>query len=267
MKLAISNIAWDNADLDNLIPLITMQGVSGIEVAPTKIWQDPISTSTDSLAVFRAKLEHHKLYIPSTQAILFNHPELMIFYDIDTRDRTLNYIKEMIRVSAMLGAKAIVFGSPKNRVINKISYTRAIEIAKDFFTEIGNSCKSYGVYFCLEPNAKEYGADFLVTTHETINFLELLNHPNVKLNLDSGNMIMNGENVEESIQLAASFLYHFQISEPNLAPINPLSKYHRSISKALHAIQYSNWLSIEMRPVDIETLNKSIIVVKKYYEL
>ena len=40
MKLAISNIAWEKHDDSDVLNLLKANGVTGIEVAPTKLWQD-----------------------------------------------------------------------------------------------------------------------------------------------------------------------------------------------------------------------------------
>ena len=42
MKIGISNIAWDHSKLLEYLSFLKKLGFSGIEIAPSKIWQDPI---------------------------------------------------------------------------------------------------------------------------------------------------------------------------------------------------------------------------------
>jgi D-psicose/D-tagatose/L-ribulose 3-epimerase len=52
----------------------------------------------------------------AAQALLFGRRDLTLFDDADTRQRTLDYLCIMVRVCARLGARALVFGSPKNAI-------------------------------------------------------------------------------------------------------------------------------------------------------
>jgi D-psicose/D-tagatose/L-ribulose 3-epimerase len=123
----------------------------------------------------------------------------------------------------------------------------AMDIAKEFFYELGEESKKYNIFFCLEPNPKEYGTNFANTTEEAVGVVERVNHPNFRLHLDSGAMMVNRENYKEAIAEGLQYLKHFHISERNLNPISLKEVDHKKISKILKDVGYNKWVSIEMR--------------------
>src|SRR5258708_38016909 len=100
----------------------------------------------------------------------------MIFNSNEKRIKTINYLRKIIHLASILGAKALVFGSPKNRVIGRLTYSESNEIANSFFSKIGDISKKYDIHFCIEANPKIYGTDFLNTTNELFSFVRKLNH-------------------------------------------------------------------------------------------
>lgn len=250
MKIAISNIAWNVQEDEYILKLLKKYAISGVEIAPTKIWKNPTEESYETISKYRKYWEKNGISVSSTQSILFGHPELLIFGNKDKRNATLNYLEKMIRVSAELGAKVIVFGSPKNRNRFNINKVKALDIASEFFFKIATTSKRYNVFFCIEPNPIEYGTNFVNNTDEAVELVKNINHPNFRLHLDSGTMTVNGENVEEAITYGFPYLRHFHISEKILAPIGKGKTDHKKIANILRALNYKHWVSIEMRGME-----------------
>ena len=46
MKLAVSNIAWEPDEDEAVYTLMQKYGVTGVEIAPTKIWDRPNEVRT-----------------------------------------------------------------------------------------------------------------------------------------------------------------------------------------------------------------------------
>lgn len=258
MKVAISNLAWEFNEDGEILPLLEKYKIKGIEIAPTKIWQDPINTNEHLLKAYKKYWEEKGISIVATTSLLFGHPELTIFDDNKTRDKTLEYLSQIIRLSAYLGAKATVFGSPKNRQTNGLPQKEVLKIAQEFFFAIGEVAKRYGIFFGIEPNPKFYGTDFINTTPEAIKLVQKVNHPNFKLHLDTGAMFMNNEDYKKIIYESLPFVCHFHISEPMLRPINQASKRHQTIAKILKSLYFDKWVSLEMS-LKPKTNHKEII--------
>lgn len=269
MKIAISNIAWEKSEDDAVAKLLHKYSVAGIEIAPTKIWDSPTEVLEEKIKDCASYWADQGISIVATQSILFGHPELTIFPDEKTRTKTLNYLKQMIRVSKSLGAKVIVFGSPKNRVVGNLDQKAATEIATKFFYELGEGAKEYDVLFCIEPNAKQYGTDFVTNTDEAVDFVARVNHPNFRLHLDAGVMTLNGEDYQTAISKALPYLCHFHISEPFLDHIGSVDTDHKAIASALRSVQYAGCVSIEMKSAvlssNLDAVDKSLKLVTEVY--
>lgn len=269
MTLAISNIAWPQGDDDRVAPGLSELGITGIEIAPTAIWADPLAAGAAARTKLRSQWEQRGFRIVALQALLYGHPELELFKTAGARASTLDYLQQMIAVARDLGADAMVFGSPKNRARGSIPAAEADAIAIDFFRAIGETASTMGVKFCIEPNPPAYGCDYLTTTAEVVGLLEQIAHPAVGINLDAGAIAINREDPVEAVRIAAPWIGHFHVSEPNLAPITgePL---HQLLGTALHEVGYKGWRSIEMRaPTDdadpLEFLRSSVAVANAAY--
>jgi D-psicose/D-tagatose/L-ribulose 3-epimerase len=178
---------------------------------------------------------------------------MKIFEDTFSRVKTLNHLMDCISLGEKLGARVVVFGSPNNRRIPDNKLSEYSGIAQDFFTELGDFAAKKNTYFCIEPNPKEYGTNFLCETQETIDFLKMIDNKGLKLNFDTGTCILNKENYKKILPDAIQYMGHFHISEPYLAPINQESKIHPDLAEILLCENYKGTVSIEMKsisPVD-----------------
>lgn len=271
MNIAISNIAWNKEEDREIAKILQKYKISGIEIAPTKIWQDPLSANDNQIKEYQKYWLNNGINIIAMQSLLFGHPELTIFDSKKTREKTINYISRIVHLSSSLGSKVMVFGSPKNRLVNGLNYDKALEIACDFFYKIAEICRGHQIFFCIEPNPKEYGADFILNTNEAIKLVKTVNHPYFRLHLDTSTMTINRELYEDSIENGLSLLRHFHVSEPYLEPIKEEIVDHKKIASILKKLNYNNekWVSIEMLSLNNgsnpKRVNKALELVTKIY--
>lgn len=268
MKLSISNLAWDKSGNNQVADLMQKYGFTGVEIAPGKVFDSPADATTGEIHSHAKYWNDKGIKVSAIQAFLFGHRELTIFDSPEVRKQTLDYIDHMIDFAGDLGAEVLVFGSPKNRLIGDMDQDEALKIAQDFFYELGEKAKSRDCYFCLEPNARDYGADFMIDTDETLTILNLINHPNIMLNLDAGIMVMNGEDPVSSITKSSKYLRHFHASEPQLAPVGEGEVDNTTDARALRDAGYEHWVSIEMRqPAEngMELIEAALKKIKEAY--
>lgn len=251
MNVAISNVAWPSPLEPNVADLLEKLSVTGVEVAPTAIWPRPTECTDRELDEYRQFWERRGIRIVATQALLFGRPDLVLFDEPATRARTLAYVREMIRVSGRLGASAMVFGSPRNRLRGTTDMSTALEIAGEFFHALGRYAVAEGTHLCIEANAPDYGCDFIQTTQEAVALVQHVDHPGFRLHLDTSTMALNGEDYDDSIAAAVPVAAHCHLSEPNLAPVGGDGVVdHARISGALAAAGYAHWVSVEMRAAE-----------------
>lgn len=257
MKLAVSNIAWDQHDDPTILLKLKELGISGIEVAPTKIWPDWKNASQQSAEKYKHKLSEFGFKVPAMQAILFGKPELQVF-DHATHQKFFEHIKLIADLATGLEAKVLVFGSPKNRKRGQSSYSEASLIAQDFFSTAGDICQERGCIIGIEHNPVEYGCDFLTNVRDVSELTQQINHPSIKLHIDSAGIHMCGGSISNEINNSIPFV-HYHISEPMLEPISGGIVNHVAAAKTLKNINYKHWTSIEMKqPANNEILFSSV---------
>ena len=245
-RLAISNIAWQPDEDDAVAEVLRREGITGVELAPTKWRERPLDASTDDVVAYRRTWEDRGLHVVSLQSLLFGRPDLQLFSDDAARVALADYLRRVIDFGALLGACALVFGSPKNRLRGSMTLKDATDIAAPFFHTLGTHASARGVAFCIEANPPEYGCDFVTTTAEAAELCAVVDHPGIRINADLGGMTLAGEDPLAAIQSTKAFVAHVHASEPHLAELGLVAD-HALAASALDAIEYDGWVSIEMR--------------------
>lgn len=277
MKIAISNIAW-NAPLEARVgDHLQALGVTGIEIAPSKVHPQPLEATDAELARYRDFWESRGIAIVAMQALLFGRNDLHLFRDEASRRSMRDYLAGICRFAGKVGARALVFGSPKNRLKGDLSPAAAREIAIPFFREVGQVAEREGTWLCIEHNPPEYGADFVTTSAEALDLVVAVNQPGFGLHLDTGGLTLAHESTE-TLSHAGAWWRHFHISEPNLAPIGDpsapdavdVNARHARYGTALKQSGYSGWISLEMKtlPDDraLECISQAVEFARKHYD-
>lgn len=247
MKLSISNLAWTIDEEPEILSFLNTLKFKAIEIIPSRYIDFSKDNYLDQAHDFKSIfLDKNHWLISSFQALLANTNELHLFRDKNTRSNLKKHLIKVIRSAAILNVKNLVFGSPKNRIINNSNISECHKIALDFFAELGEIAASNKTILAIEPNAKEYGGDFLCTTKDTVDFLTCLNHSNIKLNMDLSTMILNHEDLKETIKYSYNLINHIHLSEPFLKPFSDYQQTHTEFAEILKGVQYDKYISIEI---------------------
>jgi len=215
----VSELAWDT-DRDAVMrAYLTASGV-GLECVPTKHSWD--------------LTRYPSIY--SAQSILFGE-SIQIFLE---QLRFITMLNSIVPALATKNAKVIVFGSPKQRVYSG-------EDTIILFREVGDLCARYNIHFCIENNSRSYGCNWMTTYADTIEFVKKVNHPNIRMNLDTGSCFMENEEIDIKYD-DIEYIGHIQISFPFLGAWDP--SYAPSLSKmvkTLGKLNYKKAISLEMK--------------------
>src|SRR3989344_248722 len=117
--LAVSNLAWDKSQDNDVALLMNKYGFGGLELAPTKVWDKPEDITAKEIEMYKLYWNKKGIEIVSMQSLLYGHPEFVMFESEDMRVNTLDYLRKIISLASKLGCHTLVFGSPKNRFIGK----------------------------------------------------------------------------------------------------------------------------------------------------
>ena len=241
MKLAISNIAWDETLDLQMYDRMKQYGYSGLEIAPTRIFGENPYKNLKKAAEWSLefKTKYH-FEIPSMQSIWYGRTET-IFGSKEERDALVQYTRLAIEFAAEIGCKNLVFGCPKNRSFPSGADT---SVAVPFFKTIGDYAAADGVVIGLEANPVIYHTNFLNDTKAALEFIKQVDSKGLKLNLDIGTMIYNEESILD-LKGWVPYISHVHISEPYLKNIKE-RLLHREAKRLLEEEGYDGYVSIEM---------------------
>jgi len=262
MKLSISNIAWVAENDSVVYAMMKELGYGGLEIAPTRIFPDSPYTKLQAAAEWRERMSReHGLCIPSMQSIWFGRKE-NLFSSAEERSALAQYTKSSIDFAQAIGCKNLVFGCPKNRAVPEgMSCGDARGIAVDFFREMGEYALACGTVVGIEANPAIYGTNFINDTESALSLIEEVASDGIRLNLDVGTMVANGESLDV-LRGRLHLVNHVHVSEPYLKPIENRSL-HKDLLAMLGEAKYAGYVSIEMGKVDpLEEIRKAMTYVK-----
>ena len=246
MRIAISNIAWHPDDDAAVAALLAELGVEAIEVAPTVVWSRPSEVTRTTAEAYRQTWASRGIRIVALQSLLYGRPDLLVFGAAEKREETLAFLRKMFRLASWLGARPLVFGSPRNRSAAGRSAAERERIATEFFRTAGDAAEQEGVVLCLEPNPREYDCDFVRTVDDARVLVAVVESPGFGLNLDSAAMTLAGD--PPSAIMTRIPPDHFHVSAPYLAPVGPHNKVdHAAFAAELRRGGFGGWCSIEMK--------------------
>jgi sugar phosphate isomerase/epimerase len=207
--------------------------------------------------------------ITGMQALLFGTTGLNLFANAEIQSDMLAHLDAVCRIGGGLGATRLVFGSPKNRDRSGLSDTQAETVAVEFFRRLGDNASAHGVRVCLEPNPPCYGANFMTTSAETAAIVSRIDHPAIRMQLDTGAMAINGETPEAVIASYATLIGHVHASEPNLVTLGDGGCDHHTVGRALNATLPHQIVTIEMlaakQEPPLQAIERALQVAIRHY--
>ncbi len=266
MRLAISNIAWPVERTENMLKLIRSLGCEGVEVAPSKIWSEPIDSSSEQREEFLKFVKKNKLTIAALHALFYTRRDLSIFGDEQIKLETEEYFKMLVKLAADLETKILVFGSPAARDKKSLKMKEAMNKAADFFYPVAEFAKKYGVCIVIEPLRKSE-TNFINSAFEGLQLVKIINSNGFKLHLDAKSVAEEAVDHKKLINDIFPYLKHFHINDPDLIEVGSVADYHPKFGKILREVNYHGFVSIEMRELDDYegAVKNSIKLARKFY--
>lgn len=267
MKLSVSNIAWDNKELEKYLALLKQLRCDGVEIAPSCIWTEPEKASFQTVQSLKKLIHSYDLEIPAFHALLYTKPNLCLFGDIGNRKETISYLKMLIKLAGDMSVPALIFGSPRSRHITNKPYDECYALAVEIFRELAEYASQHNTCVCIEPLSKKE-TDFITSADEGYQLVCDVDHANFGLHLDAKAMFECGEQFDRVCSKYGSILKHFHVGDPGLAPPGSTGIDHSIIGKPLSSSSYQKFVSIEMRRSAIDPeqiIKKAVVYVREKY--
>jgi sugar phosphate isomerase/epimerase len=266
-RLAISNLALPTAITPELLKELKTAGIQGIEVAPTRLgsWAELTDERLDG---YRWLLADHGLVVSSLASLCFDTTELHLLGSQSSFEKMLAHLQRVAAIGSRLGAELGVFGSPRNRLRGDMSANAAAELGQARLRTLAETVAAEGFCLGLEPVPAAYGGDFLSSAAEVIAMVQAVDHLGLRVHLDTGCVLLGGDQIADAVTAAGSALAHFHITEPKLGSFHAPLAEHAAAAGALQKIGYQGWLAIEMleqNPDAMSKVKEAICVARNFY--
>lgn len=248
MKVAVSSIAWPPEAEADMPAVLANHGIFAVDVAPARHFPSIAAATAADVSAARRWWETRGVEITGMQALMFGTSGLNLFGAPDAAEAMLCHLGHVCRVAGGLGARRLVFGSPRNRDRSGLSDEEAARIALAFFRRLGDIAAAEDVVICLEPNPVRYGCNFLTTTAEAGEMVRRIDHPAIRLQFDTGTVTINGEDPGTEARANADVIGHVHASEPDLVPLGGGETNHAAMAEALRRATRIDLVTVEMLP-------------------
>jgi sugar phosphate isomerase/epimerase len=168
----------------------------------------------------------------------------------------MDHLKSVIQAASNHNVPFLVFGCPRNRQV--LPETEDPDtVFTEFFQGLGNYCSESGVIICIEPNAKDYGCNYLNTIEEVGRIVTRIDHPSIRMMVDIGNIMMERDDITKITEYK-HLIYNVDIAQPKMGAFIDPQKEHIQFRKVINKHVNTN-RTLEMLAVkDLGTLNKSL---------
>lgn len=231
MKIGASNISWEIKNNPKIFKILKEAGFDYIESVFFKIPEG--------------------FPVKAIQSILYNSG----IVSLDDTNKCATYINKVIDKCESLGVEVITFGSPSIRVGSKNKMN-------DLLLLVDKMLEGKKVKFCIEPNARYYGAEYYNTLEEIC--IDLSIYKNIYSMIDVGNSLLEGKDPIDEYKSYGKYVSHIHFAAKDLKEIEDYSIY-KNFYKYLIENGYDGLLTYEFGTIDdIENnLNKFIKNIKE----
>jgi len=248
LKLACSNIAWTDAQEVEVLPWLQAKGITGIEVAPTRVWPDWHGASPAAAREWRRRMADRGFVLPSMQALLFGRPDACLF-GADGGRAFVEHLQFVASLGEGLGAQVAVLGAPRQRIRGGLSMAEAVDRATPVLRRLAQTFHDAGSCLALEPARPEYGGDFCINTTEVSELVAAVDHPGMGVHIDAAALFAAQESISDLWQESHGLRWvHYQLSEPELGGFGQAQVPQLANLQFLQSVAWPHWCAIEMRP-------------------
>jgi D-psicose/D-tagatose/L-ribulose 3-epimerase len=173
--------------------------------------------------------------------------------DTSTHRAGIDYLRYTADCAAALGATVVggpltgnplVFAGRAPLPVSEEERLARKERCVTGLKEAGDHAAKAGVLLAVEP-LNRFESDVLCTTQQAIELLEAVDHPAIKLMLDTFHMHMEEASIAEAIRLGGEHLVHFQANENHRGFPGTGSTNWVAVCRALHEVGYKGPISLE----------------------
>lgn len=252
-KLAICNETFQGWEFAEGCRGAIETGYTGIEIAPFTLSDDPASIPSSQRSEYRDIIESEGLgYVGLHSLLTVPTGELHITTpDDQVRKHSWEYFRALIDLCADLGESGMmILGSGRQRrTVEGSTVEDATARLRDGLADVAPHAADRGVTILPETLAPHL-CDVLTSMEQTVAVVKAIDHPAIQTMFDTHNAVAEDLPHDELIRMHADLIRHVHINE--MDGRHPgTGSYDFSVPlRALKAIEYAGWLSLEVFKFD-----------------
>lgn len=247
MKFAICNETFLDWPFERAFAFARECGYTGIEIAPFTLHTDARQITAAERARVRQQAASADLDVVGLHWLLAKTEGFYLTSpDSEVRQRTADYLKELVRLCRDLGGRIMVLGSPAQRnLLPGVTHEAALDYAADVLTQVMPECEAHDVILAVEPLGPAEG-DFLNTAAAGVALIERVAAPHCRLHLDCKAMSSESIPIPDLVRAYRDVMVHFHANDPNRQGPGFGELDFVPILGALGEIDYQGWVSVEV---------------------
>ena len=257
MEICCTNLSYLNLNFNDFLTKIKNNGYRNIELAPF------IYKSTyEKKDIYEIKkiIDKKKISIKSIQSIFSN----MCIDDDNSVNIEIMYekINQKIEKKKILKVKNISYGSSPIRRLKNDNKNKVLNIL--IIKKLANLARKINSNILIEPIGNKYNNNYLVNINEIINMIKELKISNLKMLVDTGNLMLSKINFNTFYKNYKKNIEHIHVSNKNIYSYNKnlILKHIEFLKKE----KYTNSVTIEYISkygINLEHQNEILKRIKK----
>ena len=249
-KYAMCNESMQSESFENQCRIIAEAGYRGIEIAPFTLVQHgvgelDIAQRQQLLDTIRKNglvcCGLHWLFAPPPSGLHFTTP------DASVRQKSIDYLMQLIDFCSDLEGEVLVFGSPQQRSTDGITVEQARQHFAAGLAAVAEHAGQRGVQVLVE-HLDRSQSDVINTLDEARQLVNAVGHPAIQLMFDFHNTADETEPLEDLIRQHFESICHVHVQEMDgrhLGTGNSEQDYTGAF-QALKDLGYNGWVSLEV---------------------
>jgi sugar phosphate isomerase/epimerase len=175
-----------------------------------------------------------------------NNKLSLISDDKSIRRAAINRLKEHLELSAVLNCPVIV-GIMRGNIPNEKEKDKYINYHSEALMELSEYAAKLGTSLVVE-SILRYICNYLNTLADTVDYLDNLQLPNVKLHADTHSMIMEDQDMPNAIRYSKDKMGYVHFTDSNRRYPGGGNVDFKACMKALKEINYEGYIGFECVP-------------------
>jgi len=249
VKFALCNEVLAHLPFEEQCRAAAALGYAALELAPYTVFEDPARASDDDARAIARTAAAHGLSISGLHWLLVRPEGLSITSaDRAVHARTVAFMRRLVALAAVMGARYLVHGSPKQRApAPGQSLGDALARATEAFARAGDAARDAGVVYCVEPLSADQ-TPLVNTLEEAVALVRNAGSEGLRTMLDTSSAgLAESEPLPELVRrwMPGGLVAHVQLNDPNRRAPGQGAMAFGPILAALEETGYAGEIAVE----------------------